>query len=292
LGWALGNETYSTLKYFYQKPYLNSVRRAYIDLIEKLTQKIHELDPQRPVFAILPHTNILQGAVTDFHKYAPSIDIMGINSHDKDDLKSVQKIMGDLDFNRPYIISEFSSGGYWNEEILEMEKGMVLEKTDHEKGNQYFWNWIKYVEFKKGYNVGGIAYSWRDKPEGTATWFGITDIKGRLKPAYYRLRKVWQKTYSSIPMPWVIIQGPMEISSDKTYEFNALEEYEGNFTYEWYLQSEKRMEYLGKLEAIGEGRKVRVTIPPIGNSELRLYVYVSDKHGNVVSASLPLKMKK
>jgi cellulose synthase/poly-beta-1,6-N-acetylglucosamine synthase-like glycosyltransferase len=290
LSWTLGNDTYSNLKFYFQKPYLYYQRQAYVKFIEKLAKRIHELDPDRPVIAVLSHTNELSGAVRSFKTLAPSVDVLGVNSHDKDDLKVLHKIMEEYNSERPYLISEFSAGGYWNNEILEKRNGMLVENNDQEKANHYFWNWIKYVESQRGNNIGGVAYSWVDKPEGTATWFGLTDMKGRLKPAYYKLKRVWINPYSSQPMPWVFIQGASFIEPDKKYKFTTLEEYHADFNYEWYLQTEKKMEYVGKLEGLGEGRSVYLTLPK-ENSEARLYVYVSDKKGNVVTASLALRVK-
>jgi hypothetical protein len=138
--------------------------------------------------------------------------------------------------------------------------------------------------------MGGFAYSWQDKKDEIATWFGITDYKGRLKPAYYALQRAWKDRSIQQPMTWFYIEGPSEVEKGKKYRYKVRKEYEGDFNYEWYLQKENLSGMYGKLEEVGDEKILYMEIPE-EEGELRLYVFVSDGEGNVVTASYPLLVK-
>jgi hypothetical protein len=160
------------------------------------------------------------------------------------------------------------------------------------KGIYYSKQWNDYVRQHQGYNVGGLAFCWRDRMEGTATWFGLTDFKGRKKPAYYTLRKLWtgQNNYldrkDRYNMHDVVITGPSgKLEPGKTYTFTAHSERLVNTTPEWYLYKEDYLREAGKLKELADGKTVAVTVTEPG--QYRLYVYTHDYVGNVVTASMP-----
>lgn len=60
-----------------------------------------------------------------------------------------------------------------------------------------------------------------------------------------------------------------------------------DFTIEWHLFREDYLEEINSLEPGPAGNEVRLVLPEKGG-HFRLYVYVSDKKGNVVTASKPI----
>jgi hypothetical protein len=92
----------------------------------------------------------------------------------------------------PYAVTEFGPKGYWSPQFGDYwNDTLLIELSDVSKAVWIKKQWIDYIKANKGFNLGGFAFSWRDRYEGTATWFGLTDYKGRLKPAYHYLQAAW-----------------------------------------------------------------------------------------------------
>src|SRR5690606_23108375 len=93
LSWGVGNETWGLLKHRYAKPYLTRVRNAYVNMVEHVAQRIHSLDPTRPVITCIEHEEYqIAGELTAFRDAAPSIDIMGINSYYREQISKLNHI--------------------------------------------------------------------------------------------------------------------------------------------------------------------------------------------------------
>ncbi len=192
LGWSLGNEVWGLLTHRYGQPHLTRVRHAYVRFIEHLARRIHELDPDHPVFAVHEHSHQLAGAIRDFRLGAPSLDVIGINSYYERHIRRLAGTMMEHDGSRPYLVSEFGPEGYWHRDYTARDElGFLREPSSQEKAELYVRRWNEYVDAHRGANVGGVAFCWRDRYEATTTWFGMSDTEGRLKPSYYALRRAW-----------------------------------------------------------------------------------------------------
>jgi cellulose synthase (UDP-forming) len=292
IAWSLGNESWGLLKHHFAKPYLTLVRNAYVQMIEHMAQRIHELDPTRPVFSCVEHEEYqLAGELASFHDGAPSIDVMGVNSYYKEQISKLQSLAGKFDSLRPYLVSEFGPNGYWDPKYNRVTQGKLQEQTDEEKAEWYKRQWNDYVENYKGYNIGGFAYCWHDRMEGSYTWFGLTDFKGRPKASYYALKEEWTNSKQEI-LPEIQISGPLVIVPGKEYEFKALSNNSSGeeLNYEWKLLKDEYLEPLNTIEGT-EKRSITLKVPKEA-SNCRLYLFVSDKENKKVStASIPLKIK-
>lgn len=289
LAWSLGNETWGLLKHGYSKPYLTKVRQHYVKLIELLAERIHELDPSRPVFSSVEHEIYqLPGELAAFHDGAPSIDAIGINSYYKEQISQVNRVGYQFDSLRPYFISEFGPRGYWDKHFNRTSNGLLIEDSETEKSEWYKDQWENYVLAYKGYNIGGIAYCWHDRMEGSYTWFGLTDYKGRLKPGYHALRELWTDQKPEL-LPEFAIKGPESIVAGRKHTFTAVPSVKTkNLHYEWQLYKDDYLEQINTIEYT-EGRNyVSFEIPKDAFS-YRLYLYVSDGNGNVTTASIPIQ---
>lgn len=192
IGWSLGNEVWGLLKHRYAQPYLTSVRHAHIDFVEELAQRIHQLDPQRPVFVAHEHSPQLAGTLADFARGAPSIDFTAVNSYYEGRISRLHGLMRQFDPSRPYLVSEFGPDGYWETNPSQRTSyGALIEPSSAEKTRGYERGWNVHTQPHRGANIGGVAYCWRDRYEATATWFGVTDSEGRAKPAALALQRMW-----------------------------------------------------------------------------------------------------
>ena len=291
LAWSLGNETWGLLKHRYSKPYLTKVRDCYIKMIEKMAERVHELDPNRPVFSCMEHEKYqLPGELVALHDGAPSVDVIGVNSYYKEQISVLNSDCYRFDSLRPYLVSEFGPRGYWNPDYNKAYKGSQVEDNDDEKALWYKEQWSNYVIAKKGYNVGGFAYCWHDRLEGSYTWFGISDYKGRLKPSYYTLKEIWTKE-KTVAMPNIKIEIPTVLLPGKEYDITTVTTAAPGLPlkYEWLLLKD---EYLGSIDNIKlseTGRSIKINIPTTP-SNYRLYLFVSDQDKKVTTTSVPIRV--
>jgi cellulose synthase (UDP-forming) len=191
LGWCLGNEVWGLLKHEYGQPYLTEVRHAHVLFIDQMARRIKELDPNHPVFSAQESKQIA-GAISDYAVGAPSVDAIGVNSYYETDISHLDQVFRRFDPSRPYLVSEFGPDGYWDDDHnhYDSQHGIV-EGTAMEKAWQYAHRWREHIAANSGRNLGGIAYCWSDRFEGTATWFGMTDLDHDPKPATAALRNAW-----------------------------------------------------------------------------------------------------
>lgn len=292
IAWSLGNESWGLLKHRFAKPYLTIVRGAYIQLIEHLAQRIHQIDPTRPVFSCIEHEEYqLAGELAAFRDGAPSVDVIGINSYYKEQINKLNHMAWQFDSLRPYLVSEFGPRGYWDPKYNKSENHSVIEETDSEKAEWYKKQWVTYVNGYKGYNVGGFAYCWHDRMEGSYTWFGLTDFKGRLKPSYYALKTQWTNKKEEAFQQF-IIQGPPQMLPGNEYSFSAIAKggSKPGLQYEWRLLKDEYLDQIDNIKLKNNPASISVTIPE-EPSDYRLYLYVTDKDNQrVTTASIPIKV--
>lgn len=295
LCWTIGNETYGLLKHHYGEPYLTSVRLAYVRFLEHLAKKIKAIDPLHPVLTVVEHNEVqVIEELQLLRKEAPSLDMIGMNAYYEEQISQLDAVMKKNFPGKPYLVTEFGPRGYWHPAYTKFEQeDMVAEDTDKEKARLYADQWMNFILKNKGKTVGGIAYSWTDRFEGTSTWYGITDFKKRIKPSFYALRSVWTKQpFPALSFTEALIKTNEEILfPGRKYEFHA--DVPGSagkeLHYEWYL---RKFEYLedihSGIELLNEGTSVRIKIPE-EPAQYRLYLHVTDATGHVVTASKGLK---
>lgn len=290
IAWSLGNESWGLLKHSFAKPYLTKVRNAYVQMIERMAQRIHELDPSRPVFSCIEHEEYqLPGELVAFHDGAPSIDVIGINSYYKEQISTLNHVAWQFDSLRPYLVSEFGPRGYWDPKYNDQKNNTVLEESDQEKSDWYRYQWEKYVQGYKGFNIGGFAYCWHDRMEGSFTWFGLTDYKGRLKPSYFALKEEWTKKKGR-SLPEYKITTRENLIPGKTYFFTADGKSNEDLDYEWRLLKDDDFDKVDVIEKFDDPQLVKITIPE-EPADYRLYLFVTDKEEyRVTTASLPIKV--
>ncbi|MCH6201723.1 glycosyltransferase [Aquiflexum sp. LQ15W] len=294
IGWNIGNETWGLLKKHYAQPYLTLVRRSYLEFLDDLAIKIKQIDPDRPVFSSEEHDNErLIGAISQYRAYAPHIDVIGVNSYYEENISRLDSIMGVFYPGKPYTITEFGPKGYWNKELGDYwNDSLLIENSSLSKAEWYRKQWGEYIDRHQGKNLGGIAFSWRDRYEGTATWYGLTDYKGRLKPSYYYLQGVWlEDNQLSLTFPDISIVGHWNIlSPGETVWLSAAitNGYVKDLEYNWEVYDENWKKSSPIINTKLDGKFVEIKIP---SKKSRIYVYAVDPKGNVISASRPLLVK-
>lgn len=191
LAWNVGNETWGQLKHAHIGPGLERQRAAYLGFVERLARLIKETDPDSPVTTSLEFSVGLSGAIVQTERLAPSVDAIGVNVYYREHLQFLDTIIATLSPGRPVFLSEFGPPGYWDQnETSWSADGFPLEPSDAEKAWAYATAWRQFVA-KRAHSIGGVAFTYRDRLEGSPTWFGLTDKEGHKKPAYFALAKLW-----------------------------------------------------------------------------------------------------
>lgn len=292
LGWSLGNEVWGLLKHQFAQPYLTEVRQAHIDFVEELAQEIHLIDPTRPVFVAHEHSPQLAGTLADFSRGAPSLDFTAVNSYYEQRISRLHGLMTQLDPSRPYLVSEFGPDGYWEATPNQRTTyGALLEPPSEDKVHGYERGWSVHTAPWKGANLGGIAYCWRDRYEATATWFGLTDANGKLKPTGLAMRHLW----TGVPIPPAPqitgLQGPMSaVLPGSTIRVRANVEVPTGMpvTYSWRVGSENFDFKVAKISSSKSEPAATITLPR-KEGVYRIYFAVSDAQ-TTDEANIPIEV--
>lgn len=292
IAWSLGNETWGLLKHVYRQPYLTVVRRSYIQFVEHLAEEIHAIDDTRPVLAVMEHTRELAGALTAYDQHAPALDMVGVNSYYIENIRSLDKVINKYYPHKPYMVSEFGPSGYWDKVLNHSKVDTLIEEApDFTKAEYYAMQWNTFMSPDHTNLVGGFAYCWHDRIEGTATWYGITDFRGRKKPVYYALKEAWTGDTTKPDFPIINIKWGRDILRPGKYvDFYAqqLQKEPLPMNYEWSLQNEDgTTDYPGYIRKVKKGEHIIMKIPEV-TGVYRLYLYAFDNNKNVTTISHPI----
>ncbi|MEO1448840.1 MAG: hypothetical protein AAFV07_04890, partial [Bacteroidota bacterium] len=174
------------------------------------------------------------------------------------------------------------------------EQGYPLEQSSKEKAAQYRRHWQAHILPHKGNNLGGVAFCWRDRLEGTATWFGLTDIENGLKPGYFALKSLWTGSETLVETFDVFIVPPYYVDQRKSsYIFRlhspALHDprIADKLNILWYACEDGYLRHLSGLKVEEGAWACRVTYSAYG-LDVRVYVRVETPSGVVMTASEPV----
>jgi hypothetical protein len=273
LGWTLGNEVWGLLKHKFSKPYLVEVRLAHVRFVEDLARQIKEIDPHHPVFAVHEHSRELAGVLADYARLAPSLDAIGVNSYFEEDIGHLNEIAARFDPKRPYLVSEFGPDGYWDTVVAKSSLGGLVEATATEKAALYARRWTQHIEGHKGQNIGGVAYCWQDRFEGTATWFGMNDIDGNPKPAFHAMQAAWKSDQpATAPARQIAgpvierIRGPKDaVKSSQPFIVRAdvTRSEDAELQYAWSVVGPKFTTDVGRIKPLLAGEAAEVMLPDV-----------------------------
>lgn len=314
IAWSLGNDTWHKLGYYFHQPYLSEVRMAYVAMIEQITAEIKKSDPGRPVIVSMGGGSDLAGALDDFYHAAPSLDIMSISAYSTDEYAPARNLIQQRYPGRPFLVDEF--GEKASPQRHDLRPG---QENSFEKARLYSTIWDRQIAVNKRENLGGIAYCWRDRAETTAVFSGLTDYKGRLKPAYYALKQSWTGKLQTLALNDFRLHWKQTLMTEHDYyhEFTVVSPFasDASLTYEWYwcdesrfgrrdhilidrtapLASEKekvmrvwRRDVADRIFTKENGSRLYIKDSNIRGNPSRIYLHLSDKTGNVVVASCPI----
>ncbi len=296
LAWVLGDGTWEHQAHYATPLYLRHQRQAYLALIEDLAQEIHRIDGSRPVAIVLEHGANLGQALTDLGVYVPSIDLIGINATFQRPIAEIDRIYQAHHPGRPYFLAQFGPQVIDAEGRLRLTPQQRLaEPSDLEKAQAYYQQWQEEIAPQRGHNLGGVAFSWRDRLDITRTWSGITDTRFRQKFSYYALQRAWRSDSVALPIQLSDLRLEVRPFGNREFEVRAVvpRSVIKGHTFTWELVNEDFLYEKGSLlpYLYGESRSVWVKTPQaaLPDKRYRIVLYVDDGEGHVITASHPIE---
>lgn len=290
LAWGLGNE---------MEGYDKADNAAIWSHLEALASMAHRLDPSHPTMTVVAE---LGGEkVKWLERLCPSIDILGINSYAGG--PSIPVRYKDLGGTKPYLLTEFGPAGTW--ETSKTDWGAPIEPTSTEKAGSYKKTWTDAIA-NQPMSLGGFAFTWGNKQESTATWFGMLLPDGSKTPAVDAMTELWTGKAPADRCPTV---SPLQLSGSAAVEPGATlsatltaSDPEGKpVSVKWVLTGDSASVNLGGdaeaapptfPDALSKtsGTGATVTLPK-APGPYRLFAYVTDPAGNSSIANVPLLVK-
>lgn len=217
--------------------------------------------------------------------------------------------------SKPFLAMDLGKTTMWDTIAFGMSWPLRYpEISCYEKARTYA-QALKKLEETRGHNLGGAIYRWSDRQLEKGVRPGLTDHKGRLKPVYYALQKLWTGQSGRFPLQDVILKTDHIFhNGENFYQISALSplDPEQEATYEWYLGSDKAHEtpvliaqgsnensFLTKLKrkfrektgmpcyTLQQGSIFRIRQDHTKPNQ-RIYLHISDNDNHVVTASMPI----
>lgn len=290
--WVLGDDTWNELANHFSQPYLEVVRQGYIDFLNELSLEIHRLDPSRPVIAPFTVDHEFNSAYQDY-SVASEIDVIGINVFDDIYIDSWYSLVEKDSTARPWVLTAFGPQSHANRATTPMTSAaQPIEPTPEVKSQQYVDKWKRITKNPSRLFQGGLAFCWRDRMDGSLTWYGLTDSKGRKKRSYRALSNLWTEQQVESSLQNIVILSPSEpLEPGGWHEFRAISpanNLEGTHI-SWSLMPEGQLREVGKIFRQNEGQIGKIGFPRKPGL-YRIYVYQYTDSGDVITASLPIQV--
>jgi len=289
--WGLGNE---------MEGYERGDNAAIWSAVNNLAGLAKQLDPNHPTMTVI--AEIGGDRVKNMHRLCPNIDIVGINSYGG--VTSLPKRYAEAGGTKPYIVTEYGPPGVW--ESPKNAWGVCRELTSTEKAAFYRRAYEQAVVSQPGKCLGSYAFTWGNKQEATATWFGMLLPDGSKLAAVDTMTELWSGKPPANRCPAIVklaLDGADEV--DPRAKLRAVLEVsdpEGDkLRVRWALSREaEQLGTGGDTEATPETIAGAVTAADQRHAEVqmpaepggyRLFAYLDDGHGGAAVGNLPLLVK-
>jgi hypothetical protein len=268
--------------------------------VEDIAKFAKANDPNHPTMTVI--AEIGGKKVPSINRYCPDIDIVGINSYGgAASLPDRYRKAGGV---KPYVLTEFGPPGVW--ELPKTSWGAVSEPTSTQKADIYADVYRHAVLGARGLCLGSYAFTWGNKQEATATWFGMLLPGGAKLGAVDAMTELWSGKPPAHKCPTIEsleLSDPDDVKPGATVHAKLLATGPGGdpITVKWVLQRESAGygnngagEGVPPVypDAIVDGalRGVEVKMPA-ESTGYRLFAYVSDSHGDSAVGNIALHVK-
>lgn len=266
--------------------------------VEEALKAAKLADPNHPVMTVV--AEVSQRKIANILKYAPDVDILGINSYGG--LVSLAARLKAYGWTKPYIVTEFGPIGHW--ECGKTAWGAPIEATSTEKAAVYAKGYQASIASEPAWCLGSYAFLWGNKQEVTPTWFGMLLPSGEPLAAVDVMQQAWT---GHAPVTSAPVLDRFELDGDHARirtgsTLHARVKARGDgLTYAWAVLPE-----VGERKPDGKGEAeltpVGVTFtPPEGPDvsfsaptqpgDYRLYVTVRSSAHRAATANIPFQVQ-
>ena len=267
--------------------------------VEDIAKMAHQLDPNHPTMVVV--AEIGGDKVAQINAHCPDIDIVGINSYGGG--PSVGERYVAAGGTKPYEITEFGPAGTW--ESGKNAWGVVPELTSTEKASRYADTYTKAIAGNP-LCLGSYAFTWGNKQEATATWYGLRLPDGDKLGAVDALTQLWSGKKPAELCPVISslsVDGSGQTTPGATVKAAlAVSDPNGDpLKTTWVLQEDP-----ANYDTGGDGQAVPPTFPaaivsssttaatvkmPPSGGKYRLYAYVHDGKGGAAVGNVSLNVE-
>lgn len=265
--------------------------------IEVLARLIKAEDPGHPIMTVLAGTAVEK--IRAVRELCPSIDIIGINAYGAAPL--VTHALDEAGWTRPFMLTEFGPRGQW--EILQTPWGAPIEPRMEEKLASYIGAHRAALADPGGRCLGTFCFTWGQKQEATATWFGMFLATGEKTPLVdvmtHEFSGRWPVNRS--PQVWAL-KVPFALDrvaagTEFTVSADVRDPDKDSLSYEWIVVAEsadrrgggaleKIPDSLPECTVSAEGGRAVIRTPAKPGA-YRLFLYVRDAHGGGTAENVP-----
>ena len=288
LSWGLGNE---------MEGFEGNGDDKYIwEEVNYLSSIIKEIDSNHPVMTVIAGVN--EHKIEAIKKYAPNIDILGINSYGG--APQVSEYLQSYKWKKPFVITEFGLPGPW--EVPHTSWNAPIEPTSREKMAHYYSSYQAINETDQC--LGSYAFLWGNKQEATSSWFGMLLDTGEKLPTSDAISRAWNDKWPNnrapilkeVDVPFI----SKTVKKDKEFRVQVLYEDpdNDNLDYVWQIFKETNDRKIGGdkentpdeisgilISSRSKGRAVIKT--PNEKGAYRLFVTVRDGEGSAAVDNWP-----
>lgn len=289
--WGLGNE---------MEGYERGDNAAIWSAVNNLAGLAKQLDPNHPTMTVI--AEIGGDRVKNVHRLCSNVDIVGINSYGG--VASLAKRYAEAGGTKPYVITEYGPPGVW--ESAKNDWGVCPELTSTQKAAFYRQAYEQAVLAEPGKCIGSYAFTWGNKQEATATWFGMFLPDGSKLAAVDTMTELWSGKLPANRCPAIdklSLEGPDQVEPGATVRavLKASDAEDDKLQVHWLLSREaEQLGTGGDAEAAPETITGAIVSADDKHADLkmpanpggyRLFVYIRDGHGGAAVGNLPLLVK-
>ncbi|MEM9172691.1 MAG: glycoside hydrolase family 2 TIM barrel-domain containing protein [Pseudomonadota bacterium] len=266
--------------------------------VNEVAAMIKEIDPHHPTMTV---TTFVHGERVDWvHHKLPAIDIHGINAYGG--APAVPQFLADGDATKPYLLSEFGPQGTW--EVGKTDWGAAIEPTSTEKAQQYQRHYDAAIGSQTGKALGGYAFVWGNKVEGTPTWFGMWLRDGARLASVDVMQSIWRGEPPANPAPAVTplsLDGLDKVDPGELIEVTVEASDDDALRAQWSISYDTLDNMTGgdyrplwpALEdaiIVSELERAEIRVPDIPGP-YRIFYTVYDEAGGAATANVPILVK-
>lgn len=264
--------------------------------VQQIAAYAHQVDPNHPTMTVIAEVG--GDRVASIHRYCPAIDVVGINTYAG--AQSIPERYVKAGGAKPFVLTEYGPPGTW--ELPRNDWGTVQEPTSTEKGGWYRGTYEKAIA-NQPLCLGGYAFTWGNKQEATATWYGLLLPDGARLGAADELSRMWSGQWPANRAPLINslkipAAGRVEPGAEIKATLDAGDPEKAPLKVKWVLQHDPLVLNTGGgseaepptfPDAIeqSDNHSATVKMPRYGGG-YRLFAYVYDDGPRAAVANVPL----